>query len=289
MRVLVIGGDGLLGHAMLRGLRTAHEVAVTLRGPREAYRQFTLLHGERTEYGLDVLDDAALRKAIARAAPQAIINCVGLVKRDGAGDPAAQIEINALFPHRLAAACREAGARLIHFSTDCVFSGRKGRYKEGDPPDEPGLHGRCKALGEVEAPHCLVLRTSVVGLELSCKRSLVEWYLAQRGAIRGYRRAIYSGFTTREMARIVDMLLSRQPGMHGIWHVASAPISKFDLLNGLHRRLGRSDARVEPWDEFTCDRSLDGSRFAQTTGYRAPDWDRMLDELAGEIAAGEGA
>ena len=289
MRVLIVGGDGLLGHAMLRGLQAAHEVAATLHGPREAYRRFALLQGDRVAHGVDVRDEAALRRAIAWAAPQAIINCVGLVKRDDAGNPAAEIEINALFPHRLAEASRESGARLIQFSTDCVFSGRKGRYKEGDPPDEPGLHGRCKALGEVVVPHCLVLRSSVIGRELSCKRSLVEWYLAQRGVIRGYRRAIYSGFTTREMARIVDMLLVRQPDMHGIWHVASAPISKFDLLSGLHRRLGRSDARVEPWDEFMCDRSLDGSRFAQATGYRAPEWDRMLDELAGEIAAGAGA
>jgi dTDP-4-dehydrorhamnose reductase len=274
---------------MVRGLQAAHEVAAILHGPREAYRQFALLQGDRVACGVDVRDQAALRKAIAWAAPLAIINCVGLVKRDGAGNPAAEIEINALFPHRLAEAARGAGARLIHFSTDCVFSGRRGRYTEGDPPDEPGLHGRCKALGEVVAPHCLVLRSSVIGRELSCKRSLVEWYLAQRAVIRGYRRAIYSGFTTREMAHIVDMLLVRQPDLHGVWHVASAPISKFDLLSGLHHRLGRSDARVEPWDEFICDRSLDGSRFAQATGYRAPEWDRMLDELAGEIAAGAGA
>ena len=288
MRVLILGGDGLLGHAMVRGLQAAHDVAAALHGPREAYRQFALLQGNRVAFGVDVRDEAALRRAIAWATPQAIINCVGLVKRDGAGDPAGEIEINALFPHRLAVACRDAGARLIHFSTDCVFSGRKGRYTESDPPDEPGLHGRCKALGEVIAPHCLVLRSSVIGRELSCKRSLVEWYLAQRGVIRGYRRAIYSGFTTREMARIVDMLLVRQPDMHGIWHVASAPISKFDLLIGLHQRLRRTDVRIEPWDGFVCDRSLDGSRFAQATGYRAPEWHRMLDELAGEIAAGAG-
>jgi dTDP-4-dehydrorhamnose reductase len=286
VRVLILGGDGLLGHAMVRGLQAAHDVAATLHGPREAYRQFALLQGDRVACGVDVRDEAALRRAIAWAAPQAIINCVGLVKRDGAGNPAAEIAINALFPHRLAEAGREAGAKLIQFSTDCVFSGRKGRYTEGDPPDEPGLHGRCKALGEVVAPQCLVLRSSVIGRELSCRRSLVEWYLAQRGVIRGYRRAIYSGFTTREMARIVDMLLVRQPDMHGVWHVASAPISKFDLLSGLHKRLHREDARIEPWDGFACDRSLDGSRFAQATGYRAPEWDRMLDELAGEIAAG---
>ncbi len=289
MRVLIVGGDGLLGHAMVRGLRAAHKLAVTLHGPREAYRDFALLQGDRVAHGLDVRDEAALRKAIDWAAPQAIINCAGLVKRDGAGNPAAEIEINALFPHRLAQASRDAGAKLIHFSTDCVFSGRKGGYTEDDPPDEPGLHGRCKALGEVQAPHCLVLRTSVIGRELSCKRSLVEWYLAQRGVIRGYRRAIYSGFTTRELARIVDLLLLRQPDMHGTWHVASAPISKFDLLSGLHRRLDRTDARVEPWDGFVCDRSLDGTRFGEATGYRAPIWDRMLDELAADVGAGAGA
>lgn len=285
MRVLILGGDGLLGHALAQQLRSAHDITIALHRTRETYLGVPLPQVAHIEYGVDVRDTVALTRVIAKAAPQAVINGVGLVKRDGAGEPAAEIELNALFPHRLAGACAHAGARMLHFSTDCVFSGRKGRYSEADQPDEPGLHGRCKALGEVIASHCIVVRTSVIGLELSCKRSLIEWYLAQRGSIRGYSKAIYSGFTTFEMARIVDLLLTRHPALHGVWHVASAPISKFDLLRGLHQRLGRTDVQIDPWNEFVCDRSLDGSRFARLTQYRAPTWEHMLDGLAAEIRA----
>jgi len=164
-----------------------------------------------------------------------------------------------------------------------VFAGTRGGYREDDTADANDLYGRTKYLGELHDGHCVTLRSSIIGLELARKTGLVEWFLAQTGSIRGFRRAIYSGLTTAEMARVVERILLHHADISGVWQVASRPISKYDLLSGLASRLERGDMRVEPDDEFACDRSLDGGRFHDATGYQAPAWDDMLDELANEI------
>jgi dTDP-4-dehydrorhamnose reductase len=212
--------------------------------------------------------------------PNVVINAVGIVKQRSTADEAIpSLEINALLPHRLAVLCKAVGARLVHMSTDCVFSGRKGRYRETDPSDAEDLYGRTKYLGEVQEPNCVTLRTSMIGPELSRKTGLLEWFLAQRGTIRGYRNAIFSGFTTIELARIIEMLLARFPEASGLYHVSTAPISKFDLLNLLKQRLDLA-VEITPFDDFRCDRSLDSSRFQSEFGYRPPEWPAMVDELA---------
>jgi dTDP-4-dehydrorhamnose reductase len=212
-----------------------------------------------------------------------VINAIGVVKqRHAAKESIASIETNALFPHRLALACRESNARLVHLSTDCVFSGRRGRYAEDDFPDADDLYGRTKLLGEVGDTGCVTLRTSIIGLELSRRKSLVEWFLAQRGPIRGYRRAIYTGFTTLEMARIVERVLQHLPARSGVYQASSAPIDKYRLLVMLRDRLGR-DLPIEPDDDFHCDRSLLSPRFQADFAYTPPDWPQMIDELAQQI------
>lgn len=279
MRVLILGGDGMLGHLLCRELASAHEVRATFRRPPA---DDTLPDGAGFS-GVDVRHLDRLAEVFAAFRPEAVINAVGIVKqRKEAADVLQALEVNAVFPHRLARLCSAAGARLLHFSTDCVFSGAKGSYRETDSPDPPDTYGRTKLLGEVGAPH-LTLRSSIVGLEQGRRQGLVEWFLASRGAVRGYRKAIYSGLTTLEMARLVGRLLERHGDLSGIWHVASAPIDKFSLLSRLARELGREDVRLEPVDEPLCDRSLCGDAFAAATGYRAPGWDEMLRELAEEI------
>lgn len=283
MRLLILGGDSLVGHQLRLSLAPHHEVRVTLHGEAASYRSCGLLDAQASYFAVDARDPACVSRVLDDFAPHAVINGVGMVKRDGADDPATSIAINALFPHQLAAMCKARGSRVIHFSTDCVFDGRKGNYSEADVPDAATLHGRCKILGELDAAHCLTIRSSFIGLEVSCKRSLVEWFLAQRGPVKGYRRAIYSGLTTLEVGRLVQYVLEAAPSLAGIWHVASRPISKYDLLCGLARRLGRTDVEIIPYDGFVCDRSLNGAAFAQATGYLAPGWDAMLDELAAQI------
>jgi len=270
----------MLGHQLLRHFGARHEVRATLRGPLERYAAFGLFHQGNAAGGVDVQDFESVRKAFRAFSPDAVINATGIVKQRAEAEQAVpSIEINALFPHRMAALCAEAGARLVHMSTDCVFSGSRGNYGESDVPDAGDLYGRSKLLGEVAAPPAITLRTSIIGRELSRKTGLLEWFLAQQSTIRGYRRAIFSGFTTIEMARIIEMLLTRFPEAHGLYHVSSAAISKYELLTLIRDRLGLS-TRINPEDDFHCDRSLDSSRFRSSFGYEPPPWPAMIDELA---------
>lgn len=287
MRVLVLGGSGMLGRALVRELARHHEVLATVRGSAaEHAARDPLLGACRLTGGLDARSPARVDEALASFRPAAVVNAIGIVKQREEGTLALPlVEINALFPHRLAALCREHGARLVHSSTDCVFSGSRGEYGENDPPDPVDLYGRSKLLGE-PAPPCLTLRWSLVGLEGGSRRALVEWFLAQHGEVRGFRRSVFSGVTTAEAARLVHRTLVEWPGLEGIWHVAAAPISKLDLLTALGKRV-RPGLRVLPEDHPVCDRSLDAGALARQTGYRPPSWPEMLAELALEIEARE--
>jgi dTDP-4-dehydrorhamnose reductase len=274
----------MLGHQLVASWRDRHEVWATLRQGRASYGPLAAPDPARTVFEVDARNLQDLVGALGQSRPEAVINAIGIVKqRPSAKDAIASLEVNALLPHRLADLCRAAGARLIHLSTDCVFSGLKGRYVEGDPSDAQDLYGRTKYLGEVQEPHCLTLRTSIIGLELARNASLIEWFLAQRGTVRGFRRAIYSGLTTPEMARAIEHFLLREPDLSGLWHLSSAPINKYDLLATLMARLGRTDAELVPDDKFVCDRSLDGTALQERAAYRVASWDEMLDELAEQI------
>jgi dTDP-4-dehydrorhamnose reductase len=187
--------------------------------------------------------------------------------------------VNALLPHRLAIACRAAGARLVQLSTDCVFSGDKGAYREEDRPDPVDVYGRSKLLGEVTGEGALTLRTSMIGLGLNRKTSLVDWFLAQKGRVQGYRKAIFSGLTTRELSRVIRMILEKHPQASGLYHLSAAPIDKYTLLTKLRERLGKS-IEIVPVDEPRIDRSLDSTRFRRVFAYQPPEWEAMLDELA---------
>jgi len=211
---------------------------------------------------------------------QVVANCIGIVKQREAAAGAAQIhQVNALFPHLLARLCQERGCRLIHLSTDCVFSGLRGGYSEDDEPDPVDLYGRSKLLGEVTGEGCLTLRSSMIGRELAGQAGLLEWLIAQRGGrVQGFRNAVFSGLTTVALARVIAALVSDHPDLEGLLHVASEPISKHDLLLNVNRALSLGVA-VEPVAEPVCDRSLDGSRFAAATGIVVPSWDRMIAGL----------
>jgi dTDP-4-dehydrorhamnose reductase len=189
------------------------------------------------------------------------------------------IAINALFPHHLAKLCQAANIRLIHISTDCVFSGLRGNYQESDVADANDLYGRTKFLGEVSYENCLTLRTSLIGRELEQSHGLIEWFLRQKKKIiHGYTRAVFSGFTTNAFAEIITLIITKYPHMEGIWHVASEPISKFELLS-LVKKFHGLDIQIEPDETFVCDRSLNADRFRQTTGFVPPTWPGMIEEM----------
>jgi dTDP-4-dehydrorhamnose reductase len=176
-----------------------------------------------------------------------------------------------------------AQARLVHLSTDCVFSGSRGGYREEDAADADDLYGRSKLLGEVGESPCITLRTSIIGSELSRKSGLLEWFLAQKGgSIKGFTGAIFSGFTTAELSRVIERVLVGYPQAAGLYHVSSAPISKYDLLCRLNTRLGLG-VEIVPWSDFHCDRSLDSARFRAEFAYTPPSWDEMIEELARDL------
>jgi dTDP-4-dehydrorhamnose reductase len=209
--------------------------------------------------------------------PDVVINCVGIIKQiKEAHNPIPSIAINALWPHRLAAACRARQIRFVHFSTDCVFSGDRGPYSETDIADARDLYGRTKFLGEVSEPGCLTIRTSVIGHEIRGGASLLEWFLRQRrGAAKGFAGALYTGLTCNEMAVIVGRILEAFPRLEGIWQIASQPIDKFTLLSKINAAYDLA-VDLERDESFHCDRRLNGERFVAATGIASPDWDTMI-------------
>ncbi len=281
MRVLVLGADGMAGHVVLRHLAARHEAFGSTRSVEPTALYTAEISPANIKTGLDARDFDQFRLAIQLIQPEAVINCIGIVKQR-TSDNIAMLEVNSLFPHRLALLCSEVGSRLIHLSTDCVFSGRRGLYTEADLPDPSDFYGVSKLAGEVTPVPALTLRTSIIGLELVRRTSLIEWSLRQTISAPGYTKAIFSGLTTQELARLLDLILVSQPDLTGLWHVASTPISKYHLLGHFYDQLGRTVTLV-PSDEVDCDRSLDGSRFSHRTGYVAPSWSQMLAELALEV------
>jgi dTDP-4-dehydrorhamnose reductase len=280
MKVLILGGSGMLGHKIWQRFSPRFDSYVTFRGPSLDYRRFGIFDESRAISNVCAEDFESIRRAFATAVPSVVVNCVGIVKQDAsAQDPIAAISVNSLFPHRLAKLCRESGVRLIHLSTDCVFSGNKGNYSEVDPPDATDLYGRSKLLGEVEQEGALTIRTSMIGRELQGSHGLLEWFLSQTGRrVRGFKRAIFSGFTTLALAEVIANLIVEHPDLGGRWHVAAEPISKFDLLTLVKQTYGLA-IDIEPDESFVCDRSLDGSRFREATGIRAASWPEMIERM----------
>ncbi len=302
-RILVLGAAGMLGHKLCQLLPgCGYKVTGAVR--RDAMllrREAGAIYGGSALWdALDVLDPGTLQSAFEAVRPDVVVNCVGLVKqRADASDRALAVEINAALPHRLARLCAAAGARLIHISTDCVFDGTRGGYGEGDPSDARDVYGKSKYLGETEEAEraALTLRTSMIGRELRLPtQGLVEWFLAQRGrTVKGFARAIFSGFTTIELGRIVDLVVRKGRDLCGTVQVAARPIDKYALLD-LIRREYELDVTIERDEEFVCDRSLTMDRFARVTGYEPPQWHEMIrgmyvdptpyDDVQRRLAAG---
>ncbi len=279
--VLILGATGMLGHTLLRmfSARDSLRVHATCRRRDSLAPWLTQGGGERVYGEVDAGDFDSVQRVLTEIRPDVVINCIGVIKQlAGAKDPLLCIEINALFPHRLAQACQAVGARLIHISTDCVFSGKKGRYVEDDFPDCNDLYGRTKLLGEVDYPHSVTLRTSIIGHELHGSVSLIDWFLGQEGSVRGFTKAIYSGFPTVEMARIIADVVIPRPELSGVYHVSSESISKYDLLCLVRETYGKT-IEIEPCDDFVCDRSLDSSRFRAATGYVPPSWPELVSRM----------
>ncbi len=270
----------MLGHKLWQSFTPRFDTHVTFRKSTAAYAGLGIYDQARAVGGVKAEEPEGIKRVLDLVHPDVVVNCIGIVKQDAkALDPIASITVNALFPHRLAQTCRDAGARLIHLSTDCVFSGRAGNYSEAETPDPDDLYGRTKLLGEVSGEGCLTIRTSMIGRELEGSHGLVEWFLAQEGKrVRGFKRAVFTGFTTGALAEVLAEVISHHPDLSGIWHVASEAINKFDLLSLIKEKY-KLTVEIEPDETFLCNRSLDGSRFRQKAGIVAPSWPEMIRRM----------
>ena len=281
-RILVVGASGMLGHEAIQVLAPDFEVWGACRHPQDL--PDLGVPAGRILGGFDATRAESAQALVERVQPALVINAVGIVKQLKAAKAAIpSISVNSLWPHVLADACAARGARMVHVSTDCVFSGARGRYGEGDVPDAFDLYGRSKLLGEViDQDHVVTLRTSIIGWQLGEPTGLVAWFAAHRNErLKGFARAVFSGLTTRALTEIVRDVVLPDDALSGLWHVSADPIDKHTLLTDLAAYLGW-DVDITPVDEPDIDRSLDSTRFRERTGWAPPSWSEMLGTLARE-------
>lgn len=278
IKVLLLGATGMLGHVLFKQFfyDERYELFGTVRTLAGLQRYFSEGEIACLIPGVDVDNFDSILHAFSESKPDVVINCIGLIKHlPSAKNHFMAININALFPHKLANLCRIANARLIHVSTDCVFNGKKGDYDETDFSDAEDIYGKTKYLGEVDYSHAVTLRTSIIGHELQSNIALVDWFLSQDKLVRGYSNAIYTGLSTYELANVIMNYVIPNQELHGLYHVASDKISKFDLLKTINDLYNKS-VDIEEFSDFRLDRSLLADKFKAVTGYSAPAWLDMI-------------
>lgn len=284
MKVLILGGSGMIGHNFFLSWRKRHDVRVTLKEGFEDYLSHGYFNQDNSFFNCDASNTDKLIEVIDSFKPDCIVNCIGVTKQLCCQENIENVLIiNSLLPHKMDHICKMRGIRFIHLSSDCVFSGEKGNYNEADNLDAKDLYGRSKVLGEVDSTSCLTIRKSTIGLELNNKHGLLEWFLSQEKSIKGYSGAIYSGLATTHLASVIEKIIVEYPRLNKIINIASEPISKFNLLCGLRDRLEDCDIDIIEDDKISIDRSLDPSKFLKETSINIPSWDQMLDDLAKEI------
>lgn len=280
-RILILGVTGMLGHFLMHELSRdeSFDVYGSARSIKVLEKVFSKELISRVTLMSDANEMTLISRLLDKVNPDIVVNCIGVIKQDpSVGDASRTIALNSLFPHLLADSCAQRGIRMIHVSTDCVFSGIQGGYLESDNPDPVDLYGRSKLLGEVSRSPALTLRTSFIGHEIESKRSLVDWFLSQTGSVNGFNKAIYSGLTVTEFSHMLTSVVFPHDDLTGLYHVASTPISKYDLLCEIQKEYQWAGTLIPSWD-FECDRSLRADVFFEKTGYRPPEWPEMIAEM----------
>lgn len=282
-KILVCGVSGMLGHTLFRYFKMRkdlpYETVGTLRNP-SMLRFFPKQLHESIYANVDFLSHEMLVRLFKEVRPDVVINCIGVIKQlKESYDPLVTLPINSLLPHRLSELCELSQAKLIHISTDCVFSGTKGAYVESDRSDVNDLYGLSKFLGEVkDASHAITLRTSIIGHELNSHRSLIDWFLKSEGAVKGYTKALYSGLPAVHLSKVIAERVIPNDHLSGLWHVSASAIDKCELLRLVSQAYDKNIV-ITPDDTFAIDRTLDSSRFQKETGYIPPSWRELVSEM----------
>ncbi len=275
MKILILGSTGLIGSTFLRVLSEIPSLNVfgTMRSECSAIPLKNIFNG------IDIQDDSKVLDVFASIHPDIVINCIGATKhKDDGNQPINAIKFNALFPHRLAQICDLLSARLIHISTDCVFSGKKGLYTENDQPDANDFYGKSKALGEVLYGDALTIRTSTIGHELNSNYGLLNWFLSQENRCIGFKNAVFSGLPTVVLAQVIRDYILMDKTLKGLYHIAADPINKYDLLK-LIAKVYEKKIDIEQDEDFIIDRSLDATKFNLATGFKSPDWPKLIETM----------
>ena len=278
-KVFIVGITGMLGSTLLKTLVNNSQLKIY--GSSRNSNQINAHKALNYEHigGLDILDENKIFNQLSSVKPDTIINCAGVIKQiKSAQNPLDIIPINSLFPHKLEKFCNLKKISLIHISTDCVFSGRKGNYTEIDISDAEDLYGKSKYIGEVYGKNSLTLRTSIIGHENGTTNSLLEWFLSQNNIIEGYTNAIFSGLTTLELSSIIEKIIINFGDLSGLYQVSSKPISKFDLLT-LVKDIYQKDIEIIPSSKIKINRSLNSKKFQNKTGISVPEWTTMIKSM----------
>jgi dTDP-4-dehydrorhamnose reductase len=281
MKVLVLGGSGMLGHKLVQRWKDKFDLWTTLRNNLDDYAGYDIFEFGKTFERTEAEDIEKIYKIAENIKPDVIVNAIGIIKQlPTAKNVIKTLEINSIFPHRLSEIAEELSSRLICISTDCVFSGEKGNYREEDNPDAYDLYGKSKNLGEVINDRCLTIRTSIIGREIQTSHSLVEWFLSNEGKkVKGFQNAVFSGFPTAVLADILAKVITEHKDLNGLYHVSSEPTNKLELLKLLKKEY-RAQIEIEPSAEFKIDRSLDSTKFREKTGFQPESWDKMVKIMA---------
>jgi len=285
MKILIIGGGGMLGHKLVQVWQNRFDVWTTIRNNFQQYERYKIFKRDKTFENINIRNISLVKETIEQIKPNVVVNAVGVIKQVPlAKDVITTLTINSIFPHQLSELAEEFQFRLINISTDCVFSGEKGNYSECDLADAHDLYGKSKHLGEVSTGNCLTLRTSIIGREFETAHSLVEWFLSNRGkSVKGFINAIYTGFPTVVLADILSNLIENYPNLRGLYHVSSEPINKFNLLKLINEAY-QAEIKIEPFEDFVIDRSLDSSKFREATGFEPKNWIEMIRIMAADNA-----
>lgn len=271
-RVLVLGGDGMAGSMVSAYLaEQGHDVRSTSR------RRHVSAH-----YYLDAADAGPLESILAEYSPQFVVNCIGSLNEDAERNKTSAVILNAYFPHYVAELASSHSFKFVHISTDCVFSGESGGYKETCTPDSESFYGRSKALGEVGGESCLTLRTSIVGPDPSKSGiGLFNWFMVQQGEILGFTNAIWTGVTTLELAKAIERFFSME--LSGLYHLVNGEsIDKYELLKLFKEAMGK-DITIKPNSDYVCDKSLINTR--NDGDFATPSYQQMVTDMADWISS----
>jgi len=283
LKVLIFGATGMLGHKLYQVLKPGHDVVSTIRSGYKTISRYGFMEPTILVPRFDALAPNASKQVIESIQPDVVVNCIGVLKNlvPKVGEVPTRY-LNAELPHEMYRICRLRGIRLIHISTDCVFSGKKGNYTEDDPSDAEDLYGQTKYQGELREPGALTIRTSIIGRELHTTNGLLEWLIANRGKeVNGWANAIFSGFPTLHLSRIIADIIDKHPDLEGLYNVSAEPISKYTLLTLINNTFGLN-VTIKAVDEPREDRSLDSTRFRKATGFTPLPWQPMIKEMAAD-------